>query len=583
MNEESKYYLDDKTRELRSIILGSLLQDIERIRDTIDDREKLTEVLSEVIAASLVRANKLSKESSEALIDSVVPVIETAIQTSSNQSPQPLSDGLAPVIGPAISKAIRDAFRQMNENVNRAASATLSPKAIGWRLKALFSKESFADIVMRHTIEYQVKHVFLIHAKTGLLLDQLSDGKSEFENADMVSSMLTAIQDFVSDSFQSGEGQMLESVEVGNLTLWIEKGSELIVAAAIYGQAPATYREVLKNTRLRISRQYSYELKNFQGDTAGFSEVGVYLKPCLVSKSKEGTKKRKSWLRYVLLLLLIAGGIYLLYSSYEKHARWSKALMEIENRNLALIIDEQQNWNSWKVKGILTGRELTIFNIYKKYGINPKMVESHWADISQYAFDVKVKNHLKERYGLPDITQARISGDTLHIRSVFSEQVKNKIDRDSVLRKDFGFTQITMSEIQVSSDADKVNQLIGEIESERIYFERGKVSLNQTEEIKLRAIAEKLIALNSMASNRGEGFEFFVLGYADSSGTSEKINLRISNLRAEQVYTFLVEKGVASEIISYKGMGNYAEATGKAIDQSEQRVVMIKIEKSTKP
>ncbi|HKK09853.1 MAG TPA: hypothetical protein VJ939_03410, partial [Bacteroidales bacterium] len=376
MSEESKYYMDEKTLELRALILGDLLQDMERIRDTVDDSEKLTEVLSEVISASLIRANKLSKESSEALIDSLVPVLESAVQKSSSQSPQPLSDGLAPVIGPAISKAVRDAFRQMNENVNKAAANTLSPKAIGWRFKALFSNESFGDIVMQKTIEYQVKHVFLIHAKTGLLIEQLNDDKSKFENADMVSSMLTAIQDFVSDSFQSGQDQMLESVEVGNLTLWIEKGAELIVAAAVYGQAPATYREVLKNTRLRISRQFSYELKNFQGDTASFSDVVIYLRPCLVSKSKEGISKKRSWLRYVVLLLVVAGGIYLLYTRYEKHKRWNSALTEIESRNLALIIDEEQNWNSWNVKGILMGRELSIYNIYKKYGINPKQVKS---------------------------------------------------------------------------------------------------------------------------------------------------------------------------------------------------------------
>ncbi|HKK10295.1 MAG TPA: OmpA family protein, partial [Bacteroidales bacterium] len=161
----------------------------------------------------------------------------------------------------------------------------------------------------------------------------------------------------------------------------------------------------------------------------------------------------------------------------------------------------------------------------------------------------------------------------------FSEDVKKKIDNDSVLRKDYGFNHIDMSEIQFSFDNDKVNQLINEIESKRVYFELGKVNLNQSEEIKLRALAEKIDNLYSTAKKSGIKMNIKVLGYADSSGSSELINERISRLRAEQVYNYLVEKSMDSEKISFKGMGKYKDATVQSADQSEQRVVMIKIEK----
>lgn len=45
----------------------------------------------------------------------------------------------------------------------------------------------------------------------------------------MVSGMLTAIRDFVADSFSVEEGEGLESILVGELNVWIEHGPEAIL------------------------------------------------------------------------------------------------------------------------------------------------------------------------------------------------------------------------------------------------------------------------------------------------------------------------------------------------------------------
>ena len=54
----------------------------------------------------------------------------------------------------------------------------------------------------------------------------------------MVSGLLTALRDFVKNSFRSGDTDDLEALTVGDLSVWIEQGPRAILAAVVRGRAP---------------------------------------------------------------------------------------------------------------------------------------------------------------------------------------------------------------------------------------------------------------------------------------------------------------------------------------------------------
>ena len=56
---------------------------------------------------------------------------------------------------------------------------------------------TFAEVVLRHTLVYQVEHAFLIHGHTGLLIAHAAAENATSQDPQLVSSMLTAIQDFI--------------------------------------------------------------------------------------------------------------------------------------------------------------------------------------------------------------------------------------------------------------------------------------------------------------------------------------------------------------------------------------------------
>ena len=65
---------------------------------------------------------------------------------------------------------------------------------------------SFAEVVLKHTLVYRVEHVFLIHRHTGLLIAHAASQDATSQDPQLVSSMLSAIQDFVRDSVRRTAG-----------------------------------------------------------------------------------------------------------------------------------------------------------------------------------------------------------------------------------------------------------------------------------------------------------------------------------------------------------------------------------------
>ena len=128
------------------------------------------------------------------LTEAIQPSVETAITTSVRRNPKPLADALFPVIGPAIRKAIAHTLGAMLDSLNRTVEHSVSLKALRWRLVAWRTGRPFAEVVLLNTLIYRVEQVFLIHARTGLLLQHVTAESIATQDPDMVSGMLTAMK-----------------------------------------------------------------------------------------------------------------------------------------------------------------------------------------------------------------------------------------------------------------------------------------------------------------------------------------------------------------------------------------------------
>jgi OOP family OmpA-OmpF porin len=278
----------DELADLRSLLVSPEQRDIAKLKNRLDNPTIHADEVSNVLAeAIIIRAAK-----DEKLAQALLPTIEQTIKDSVRKDPRFLADAIFPIIGPAIRKAIAESIRAMLQSLNESLSYSFSRKGLIWRLESMRTGKPFAEIVLLHTLIYRVEQIFLIHKETGLVLEHVAAESVAVKDADMVSGMLTAIQDFVHDSFSTDEDQALQSLNVGEFIVWTEQGSQAALAAVIRGNPPEELRGNLKEALERIEFEQSQALYSFNGDTTPFKESNYLLKACLVQAKEKSNNKQ---------------------------------------------------------------------------------------------------------------------------------------------------------------------------------------------------------------------------------------------------------------------------------------------------
>ncbi|OZC03862.1 OmpA family protein [Rubricoccus marinus] len=266
-----------------------------------------------------------------ALGDALAGPIERGLKASVERNPQPVVDAIFPIIGPAIRRSIQHAMAQSLESVNQSVNYGLSWRGLKWRMEARRSGLSFGEVVLRHTLQYRVEEVLLVHRETGLLLKHVvaSGVPGAGEDGDLVSAMLTAVRQFVGDSFSVDEGDALDTIEVGDLNVWIEPGPRAILAAVIRGHPPEAYRQRLKAACESIHSRLGDALTTFTGETAPFDAAGSVLEDLLDAEYAETPARGLSPKLLVLLLLalgLAAWGGYRWWDARSRESAYVEAL-----------------------------------------------------------------------------------------------------------------------------------------------------------------------------------------------------------------------------------------------------------------
>ena len=326
---------EDEFQLLRKLLL---LPEQERLKQMETWAEE-SEVNATSLGRMLPEAVRIASKD-EALAESLGPTLSNAFAQSVKDDPQSLADAVAPIMGPAIRQSIQQAIRSMVQSLNQAMDQSLSAKGLGWRIESWRTGRPFGEVVMLHSLKYRVEEVFLIHRETSLLLQHATAEELKNSDADVVSSMLGAIQDFVRDSFGAGDGETLQTMQVGDKTVWVQQGSQAMIAATIQGNAPESLRVDLTKTLERIHIERSHALNDFQGDIADFETIKPVLDNCLKSELKqtdEVPSKKSSWPLAILaagLLGMIGAGCWWGWNAH-RHRQVTKTIAPPESVELS--------------------------------------------------------------------------------------------------------------------------------------------------------------------------------------------------------------------------------------------------------
>ncbi|MEB4591032.1 OmpA family protein [Candidatus Thiothrix sp. Deng01] len=302
--------------QLRNLLFGKEYDDLLALKEQFEHSGKYSASVANVISEAISQR----AQRDDSLTIALSPMVEQTLTHAIQSQPKRFADVLYPVMGPAIRKSIQQALNELLESINQLLEQSFSLRAWRWRFDAWLTGKSYAQIALMHTLVYQVEQVFLIHRETGLLLHHLVAEKAISKDPEIVSGMLTAIQDFVKDSFTTNSEDTLDTLRLGDLTVLVEHGPYAITALVVRGTPPGELRALLTEISENIHDRYAQPLKSYDGDTSRFAGIETLLAPCL-KHQYHPRRQRKPWLAMALLALLLAGGAYAIYAYRHGHSQ----------------------------------------------------------------------------------------------------------------------------------------------------------------------------------------------------------------------------------------------------------------------
>lgn len=209
----------------------------------------------------------------DAFVAMITPVLGSAIRRSIRDARQEMIEALYPIIGQTTVRAVSEAIRDLVRVIDAQMRTSITPQAVGRRLRAQVSGISGAEMTLREALPFNVAEIFLIHRDSGLLLWHLSRDPDASPDSDLISGMLTAIRDFVKESFGRGEEGQLDEIQYGERRILIETAQYAYLAVVIDGIEPPGFRAEMRERVIEIDHAHERNLNPYLGDPTPLAPV----------------------------------------------------------------------------------------------------------------------------------------------------------------------------------------------------------------------------------------------------------------------------------------------------------------------
>ncbi|AUS99038.1 flagellar motor protein MotB [Nostoc sp. CENA543] len=544
LNQESKS--SDELTTLRSLLLGLEPHQLTKLYERLDNPQVLPEDISRLLPEAVVLRSKQDQQ----LAESMVTTVETAIQTSIKQDENVLSEAFFPIIGKATRKAVASFIDQMMQSLNQALEYSLSLESFQWRLEAKRTGKSFAEIVLLRTLVYRVEQIFLIHKQTGLLLQHLVAKQVPIQDPDLVAAMLTAIRDFVQDSFSVKQQDGLQSLQFGDLTIWIEEGGQAVLAGIIRGNPPQQLRLVFQAAIEKIHLKLGQEMHEFAGEIEAFQASQTYLEECLTVQSKSAPSKNYKYAWTFLSIVAIASSIWGFFALRE-HLRWQNYLQKLSSQPGIIIINTKNHNGKHFILGMRDPLAIDPNTLIPNTNLKPQTVISHWQ--SYLSLDPQILTKRAEKLLQPPKTVS-LKVDSNGVLQASGYAPHQWItEKKQAWRYIPGITQFQDQNL-LASELKEIALYQQQIEETSLLFFEDTTNLTAGEVDKLKDLISAIEKLNKAAQSLNKNIQIQIRGHTDTSG-SEQYNISLSQSRAQKILNYLQQQGISQSKLQIVAVG----------------------------
>lgn len=573
--------------ELRRLLLEPEQLQLSNILERLNNPR----VRAREMSRPLPEAIRLRNAQDDALSEALSPTIVQAFHSSIKKDPRPVAEAISPLMGPAIRRAISVALSAMVQSFDQVLKHSLSRQGLKWRIEAIRTGKSFAEVVLLHTLIYRVEQVFLIHKQTGLLLQHLAADATITHDADIVSGMLTAIQvaigNFARDSFGSdgpSEAEQIDTLDLGgDREIWFESGHQAVLAVAIKGRAPETLRSDYFAPALEaIQVEMQQELHTFDGDAALFENSRRYLEDCLQSQYEGRTDpadfKIPAYVWWLLAAIVIALGLWGFYA-IRSNWRWTNYLERLKTEPGIVITETGKHDGKRFLAGLRDPLAADPDAILRnETALDPSGVVARWEPYQALGARF-VLARARQILDPPATVELKLDQGVLSASGIAPHDWI--VEARRIARALPGITDFDDQKLS-DQDLKEPEALRQRIQQVVIRFITGSAQIAPGQDQTMRAVRADIQNLLAMAPAAGRRVRLELIGHTDTEG-DELANQRLSQQRAEKLLSMLFPKHttpdslIASVIANGVGSTQPVHAETSETDKQFNRSVSFKV------
>ena len=567
---------NEETVQPGHILLESELIQPSQVQEISENLKLNAEELSKMLAEAIAKRPVPDEELTEALLATV----ENAIQASVRRDADIIATAIFPALGSGIRKAVAAVISEMTQTLNQTLEYGFSNQSLKWRLEALSTGKPFAEIVLLHTLLYRVEQIFLIHKETGLVLQHVVAPTVAAQDADLVSAMLTAIRNFVQDSFGVEKDDSLDTLQFGELTLWIEQGSQAILAGVIRGSAPQKLRSVFQDAIERIHLTQSSALDAFDGDTTSFAAAKPELEACLQAQY-EFKKQKPSPLVWICLGVAGVGLASWVGFLIRDNLRWTAYLENLKDHPGIVITRVEKQGGKYFIWGLRDPLAADPMVVLQKAQVNPKAVVSQWEPYLSL-HPTLLAARAKQLLQPPKTVSLSVDKNSI----LYAKgSAPHQWIAESRQRVQFipGITKYNEENL-IAPDLRQLESSQKQIEKQIIRFTEATIELTPNQEDILAKLTQEIEKLFSSALSLNKDVRIKIVGHTDEQGTVDA-NMTLSQARADAIRSTLVSKGFNPTNFEAVGVGTAEPVKNEfGVQESEiNRSVSFRIQITDKP
>ncbi|MEM2900455.1 MAG: PQQ-binding-like beta-propeller repeat protein [Thermoplasmata archaeon] len=177
-------------------------------------------------------------------------------------------------------------FSQAQTNYLKATSAYFKAGEFDAVLKLLLEniKKEEGQKVKR---EYIIQDIFVIYNDGRVIMHNSRRIRPDVDES-VIGSMITAIQNFVKDSFQDVEAEELNELKYGATKILIERGQYIYIAVVISGESDEEFRSQIRSMLRNIESEYEVILSEWDGDVSRFKGIASHLSSLTDTSKSDG-------------------------------------------------------------------------------------------------------------------------------------------------------------------------------------------------------------------------------------------------------------------------------------------------------